>query len=302
MFSNKALAVFFVLCATVLARPIEPRSFDIGVEVLAARGPQDHTPPHQSHASSSSSSSHPQAHPQAHSQTHPIPIPHRSNTAPPTSHAFSTSPHHSEGSHHSDNGHHSDGSYHTAEGHSPTHSSHSSASGHSVYGTPPHPDQHAINAIKAAGHKINEPNTIHAWPLGRHVPGVPSSTTHAWLEEGNSKAGMQHVLKHQGEFAQHGVHPDEIPHYLAHATQHGNIVGLQGKGDGRSVYQTEHNGHPGHVGVTMGSNGFVVGANPTSGQSLKAAQKKWAAHTTQPHDYYKPGGNPGPSGSGSGTD
>jgi filamentous hemagglutinin len=42
----------------------------------------------------------------------------------------------------------------------------------------------------------------------------------------------------------------------------GNIVGYQGSGTGRPIYQTTINGQPQRIAVTVASNGFIVGANP----------------------------------------
>ncbi|MDY3521489.1 hypothetical protein JSO54_02760 [Riemerella anatipestifer] len=42
------------------------------------------------------------------------------------------------------------------------------------------------------------------------------------------------------------------------------IVGYQGSGTGRPIYELIYKGTKQKVAITIGSNGFVVGANPTS--------------------------------------
>lgn len=44
----------------------------------------------------------------------------------------------------------------------------------------------------------------------------------------------------------------------------GKIVGYQGRGTGRPIYEVMFNGNKHHTARTVGSNGFIVGANPTT--------------------------------------
>ena len=44
----------------------------------------------------------------------------------------------------------------------------------------------------------------------------------------------------------------------------GNIVGYQGKRNPRAIYEFTYNGVRQRVAVQVGSNGFIVGANPKS--------------------------------------
>ncbi|MEV6133333.1 putative T7SS-secreted protein [Streptomyces violaceusniger] len=86
-----------------------------------------------------------------------------------------------------------------------------------------------------------------------------------FLEEGNSKAGLQHILEgHGSDFEQRGVARDDIADLVMSAATHGEVVGHQGKGTGRPIYEVEFQGKMHRVAVTVGSNGFVVGANPKS--------------------------------------
>ena len=83
-----------------------------------------------------------------------------------------------------------------------------------------------------------------------------------WLEKGNSKAGFEHVLRHADEFATKGIEQSQIPEFLMEALTNGEIVGYQGRGAGRPIYEFSFNGQKQRVAITVGNNGFIVGANP----------------------------------------
>lgn len=79
-----------------------------------------------------------------------------------------------------------------------------------------------------------------------------------FLETGNSNAGLQHIIQaHGADFARAGI--KNISAAVMDALSKGDIVGYQGKGVGRPIYQLESGQR---IAITVGSNGFVVGANP----------------------------------------
>lgn len=85
-----------------------------------------------------------------------------------------------------------------------------------------------------------------------------------FLEKGTEKAGLSHILKgHQKDFENIGVKADDIPKVLMEAVSNGKIVGYQGKGKGRPIYETIINGEKKGIAITIGNNGYIVGANPT---------------------------------------
>ncbi|MDD7912018.1 filamentous hemagglutinin N-terminal domain-containing protein [Pseudovibrio exalbescens] len=92
---------------------------------------------------------------------------------------------------------------------------------------------------------------------------LPNGQT-VWLETGSSSAGLQHINRHAGEFAQKGISQDEIPDAVFAALQQNNVVGYQGTGTGRPIYEYIFNGTTHRMAITVGDNGFIVGANPTS--------------------------------------
>ena len=87
-----------------------------------------------------------------------------------------------------------------------------------------------------------------------------------WLEEGNSSAGLQHIIdRHGKEFNGKGISNDGIPDYVLEAVYQGNIVGTQGKRTPpRTVYEFTYNGETQRIAIQVGSNGFIVSANPKS--------------------------------------
>jgi len=85
-----------------------------------------------------------------------------------------------------------------------------------------------------------------------------------FLENGSASAGLRHVEAHAGEFASAGIPKDKIPDFLQRAIQDGEIVGYQGKGTGRPIYEVVYNGVTQRVAITTGDNGYIVGANMKS--------------------------------------
>jgi filamentous hemagglutinin len=85
-----------------------------------------------------------------------------------------------------------------------------------------------------------------------------------WLEEGNERAGLEHLLidKRVADFARHGIGRDEIVDAVFDALANGTPIGISGKD--RVVYALTYNGRPVRIAISVGSNGFIVGANPFS--------------------------------------
>jgi hypothetical protein len=83
-----------------------------------------------------------------------------------------------------------------------------------------------------------------------------------WLETGNSRAGMQHILNHADDFAKKGIQQNQIQDLVMESVTNGKIVGYQGRGTSRPIYEVVFNGNKHHTAITVSSNGFIVGANP----------------------------------------
>lgn len=86
-----------------------------------------------------------------------------------------------------------------------------------------------------------------------------------FLEEGNSQAGLQHIMEaHEADFIRRGYPPEEIPDVVMSAVTEGKVVGYQGRDTGRPIYEITFNGKTDYIAVTIGNNGFVVEANPAT--------------------------------------
>lgn len=80
-----------------------------------------------------------------------------------------------------------------------------------------------------------------------------------FLELGSQKAGFIHVLEHIDDFHNKGVDAKDIPKLLMDSLSKGKIVGIKRSS---SIYQIEFQGKTQTTLITVGSNGFIVGANP----------------------------------------
>ncbi len=90
---------------------------------------------------------------------------------------------------------------------------------------------------------------------------LPDGRT-VWLETGSDAAGLQHIYKrHEVDFVNKGILRDEIPTVVMSALERGKIVGTNGSAN---VYRITHNGVEQNIAIGVGSNGFVVRANPVS--------------------------------------
>jgi uncharacterized Zn-binding protein involved in type VI secretion len=120
---------------------------------------------------------------------------------------------------------------------------------------PPSSPPSLVDELTANGVKFTRENLVAVVrdPTGRII----------FLETGDSQSGLQHIVaRHKTEFAQRDVSEAEIPKVLMDAIMEGNIVGYQGKGTGRPIFETVINGTPQRLAISIGSNGYIVGVNP----------------------------------------
>ena len=83
-----------------------------------------------------------------------------------------------------------------------------------------------------------------------------------FLESGSHKSGLEHIiLEHGSEFSQKGISNDKIPDFIVEALRIGKIVGCQGRGVGKPIYETKIKGEIVKVAITVSSNGFIIGVN-----------------------------------------
>src|SRR5690606_26072169 len=118
---------------------------------------------------------------------------------------------------------------------------------------PPRPAK-LLDKLKDAGVKFNQADTIRVIQYAK--PGVPL----AWLEKGSVNAGLTHIVfRHAGEFADAGVRVDDIPALVKTALTEGTRVGTQGAG--RPILEVVFQGKTQRVAISVGDNGYVIGAN-----------------------------------------
>ena len=80
-----------------------------------------------------------------------------------------------------------------------------------------------------------------------------------WLENGTDTAGLNHIItEHADDFLNKGITQEQIPDYVMNALENGKIVGYQGRGTGRPIYEFTYNGEIHKVAITVGNNGFMV--------------------------------------------
>jgi len=90
-----------------------------------------------------------------------------------------------------------------------------------------------------------------------------------FLEEGKvtkRASGLAHILKeHKDDFARRGISEEEIPDAVIAAVTSGTFLGYQGTAEPpREIYEVIFNGKKQLIAVTVGDNGYIVGANPAS--------------------------------------
>ena len=120
-----------------------------------------------------------------------------------------------------------------------------------------------VNKLTQSGVKFNKQAlvAIRELPNGKVVFLETGQVGVAGIKD----AGLAHIVKeHAGDFAKVGIKEKDIPKAVMDAVNHGKFLGYQGKGTGRAIYQVTVNGKTQNIAVTVGSNGYIVGANPTS--------------------------------------
>jgi len=82
-----------------------------------------------------------------------------------------------------------------------------------------------------------------------------------FLEKGNTKAGLEHILSHADEFTKVGIDKADIANTVFEAVTNGKQIGMQ---NSRPIYEVMYKGQTKNIAVTVGDNGYIVGANPTT--------------------------------------
>ncbi len=86
-----------------------------------------------------------------------------------------------------------------------------------------------------------------------------------FLENGTVFAGLSHILAKQSNFVLRGILTEQIIEFIMTALTEGEIVDQQGQGNlPRPIFKITFKGKTYYVAITIGNNGFIVGANPIS--------------------------------------
>jgi uncharacterized Zn-binding protein involved in type VI secretion len=95
------------------------------------------------------------------------------------------------------------------------------------------------------------------------IPDGNGRTT-VYLQTGNSKAGLEHILKeHSKDFENAGIPKKQIANVIMKALKKGKIIGHQGKKTPpRTVYQVKYHGKEVQIAIDVSDNGYITGANP----------------------------------------
>jgi hypothetical protein len=112
--------------------------------------------------------------------------------------------------------------------------------------------QDLLDELKRQGIKHNPDDIVE---IGRSKDGQI-----VFLEKGNGRAGLQHITeRHAADFANMGVPEEKIAKLVFTAVTTGRVVGAQRT---RPIYEVVFEGRLYKLAVSVGDNGFIVGANP----------------------------------------
>jgi len=85
--------------------------------------------------------------------------------------------------------------------------------------------------------------------------------------------GSKHIIeRHLPQFVKKGISKEVLPNFILDVVAYGSIVGYQGKD--RPIFAHVYNGKSYLIAVSIGDNGFIVGANPKSKLSEKEKLEK----------------------------
>jgi len=89
-----------------------------------------------------------------------------------------------------------------------------------------------------------------------------------WLETGDRDRGMTHILLEHGEdFIQRSIKKFQIIELIELAISAGIVIGKQGRD--RLIFEIEFQGMRQFVSISIGNNGYIVGANPTERRLIR---------------------------------
>lgn len=130
-------------------------------------------------------------------------------------------------------------------------------------------DSHIFTGTSGEGRQLIDEVIVSGWKISpEKVVGITRDPNDKiiWLETGNESSGLEHIIiEHKSDFNDIGITQDVISNFVLEAVHQGKIIGTQGKGKNpRAIYEVEYNGNMYKIAIQVGSNGYIVGANPKS--------------------------------------
>lgn len=113
-----------------------------------------------------------------------------------------------------------------------------------------------IKEVQAKGEKITPKNVLE---IGKNKYGRI-----VWIEIGTNSAGLKHILEKHGEqFKKSGFTPKSLSNFLVKTVLTKQVVGYikTRSKNPRPVYKVTVNGKTKYIAISVGLNGFIVGAN-----------------------------------------
>lgn len=129
-------------------------------------------------------------------------------------------------------------------------------------------EAHPDGAPRVSGHRLDREELLGELRTAevKHSPqdileiGRDQAGRIVFLETGNSRAGLVHIReRHAGDFANVGIPEDRLGEVIFVAVTRGTVVGAQRT---RPIYEVAFEGKTYKIAVSVGSNGYIVGANP----------------------------------------
>ncbi|WP_433470810.1 hypothetical protein [Saccharomonospora azurea] len=126
-------------------------------------------------------------------------------------------------------------------------------------------NQALIAELQRQGYKISPERVV-------RIARLPDERV-VWLEEGDDRRGLQHIIKKHGEdFVGCGIPESKVVDLVFNALTEGREIGYTATD--RPVYEVRYGPRVQRVAVTVSENGFIVGANPLSPRSKVKTWKK----------------------------
>jgi hypothetical protein len=92
------------------------------------------------------------------------------------------------------------------------------------------------------------------------------------IETSKKSSGLAHILdRHESQFLDIGISKEKIPEIVIAAATQGRRIGTQGST--RGIYEIVFNGEKKYISVEIGSNGYIVSANPAKTKTVEKLLK-----------------------------